>query len=185
MAAPLISHLAMPGIRLLFSVVILSLLLTGCAQYQTKIMETTAYCGCGSCCGWERGSWKYLKLDFWNKYITKGPQRGRSYSGLTAAGTKPVEPVPGLFSTDTLRRPWMLPFRLIFPWLWFHRDGTLAADTSYYSFGTRIYIPGYGWGMVLDRGSAIKGPSRLDLFFSSHKKALDWGRKKVRVLIER
>ncbi len=126
-----------------------------------------------------------LKLDFWNRYISKGPQAGQEYSGLTASGTKPVEPVPGLFSMDSLRQPWMIPVRLIFPWLWLQRDGTIAADTEYYPFLTRMYVPGYGWGKVLDRGSAIKGPDRLDLYFSSHQEALEWGRKKIQVRIVR
>ena len=167
---------------LLFLVLIVS---AGCARHETRIMETTAYCECGHCCSWERGSWTYLKLDFWNKYVNAGAAKGVPYSGLTASGTEPEEPVPGLFSTDSLTNPWMIPVRAVFPWLWFQQDGTLAADTKYYPFGTRIHIPGYGWGMVLDRGSAIKGPDRLDLYFESHQEALKWGRRKVQVRIER
>ena len=153
----------------------------GCSRKTVKPMEVTAYCGCGKCCCWERGSWKYLKLNFWNKYISKGKYKGRPYSGLTASGTKPHEPVPGLFSVNSLKKPWMVPFRIIFPWLWFSRDGTIAADTRYYTFGTRLYVPGYGYGVVEDRGSAIKGPTRLDLYFSSHSEALEWGRQHVNV----
>jgi hypothetical protein len=147
-------------------------------------MEVTAYCGCSSCCAWERGSWKYLKLDFWNRYVTKGAKRGKPYTGRTASGTKPREPQPGLFSTDTLKRPWMIPVRIVFfPWLLFAKDGTVAADTRYYQFGTRMYIPGYGYGRVEDRGSAIKGQHRLDVYFKSHQKALNWGRQDVHVRI--
>ena len=65
------------------------------------------------------------------------------------------------------------------------RDGTIAADTAHYPFGTRMYVPGYGWGVVEDRGSAIKGKNRLDLFFKSHNRALEWGRKRVDVRIEK
>jgi len=148
-------------------------------------METTAYCGCSSCCSWERGSWKFLKLDFWNRYVSKGHDAGRPYLGLTASGDEPSEPSPGLFSVDSLKHPWMIPFRLVFPWLWFEEDGTIAADTKYYPFGTRMYVPGYGWGVVLDRGSAIKGPNRIDLFFESHQDALRWGRRRLRVKIYR
>jgi len=61
------------------------------------------------------------------------------------------------------------------------RKGTIAAD-SRYPFGTRMYIPGYGWGTVQDRGGAIKG-DRLDLFFKSHKAAVRWGRKTLPVRI--
>ncbi|MBS3732182.1 MAG: 3D domain-containing protein [Desulfobacterales bacterium] len=147
-------------------------------------MEVTSYCGCGQCCDWERGSWKCLKLDFWNRYITKGPKAGAPYSGLTASGTKPREPRPGLFSVDSLVHPWMIPVRIVlFPWLFLSQDGTIAADTRYYAFGTRMYVPGYGCGVVEDRGGAIKGPNRLDIFYKSHHEALQWGRRKVKVTI--
>lgn len=63
------------------------------------------------------------------------------------------------------------------------RPGTLAADTNYYPFGTIIYVPGYGYGRVEDRGSAIKGPDKLDIFFKSRKKALQWGRRQLRVRV--
>ncbi len=147
-------------------------------------METTGYCGCGKCCGWERGSWKYLKLNFWNRYVAYGERKGKPYTGHTASGTKPREPLPGLFSLDSIRKPWMIPVRIVFfPWLLLPRDGTIAADTDHYPFGTRMYVPDYGWGVVEDRGSAIKGARRLDLFFGSHDKALMWGRRKVKVQV--
>ena len=166
------------------SVLLFLLLMSGCAGHRTRILETTAYCGCGQCCSWERGSWTYLKLDFWNRYVSAGKAEGNVYSGLTAAGTEPVEPQAGLFSKDSLIHPWMLPVRAVFPWLWLHKDGTIAADTKYYPFGTRMYVPGWGWGMVADRGGAIKGPDRIDLYFESHKDALNWGRRRLEVTIE-
>ncbi len=164
-----------------------ALLLTGCATPpKQKYIVTTAYCGCSSCCGWERGSWKFLKLDFWNRYVSTGPRAGKPYSGRTAHNTIPREPEEGLFSTDSIVRPWMIPVRLIFfPWCLLPHDGTIAADTHYYPFGTRMFIPGYGWGIVEDRGKAIKGPSRIDLFFNSHNRARKWGKKKVKVIIKR
>ncbi|MGA0333104.1 MAG: 3D domain-containing protein [Kiritimatiellia bacterium] len=64
------------------------------------------------------------------------------------------------------------------------RRGTVAADTSVLPMGTILYIPGYGWGQVRDRGSAIQG-NRLDLFFDSHEEALEWGRQQVQVKIWR
>jgi hypothetical protein len=162
------------------------LLLGGCAKPPVaKIMETTAYCGCSSCCSWERGSWHLLKLDFWNRYISAGPNSGAPYTGLTASGTVPDEPEEGLFSTDSIHRPWMIPVRLVFfPWYLLPREGTIAADTNYYPFGTRMYVPDYGWGVVEDRGGAIKGPNRIDLYFDSHRQALAWGRRKVRVIVK-
>ena len=159
--------------------------LCSCAKYETRIIEATAYCGCSSCCSWERGSWKFLKLDFWNRYVSIGASEGRPYSGKTASGDDPAEPVPGLLSIDSVTHPWMIPVRLIFPWLWFQQDGTIAADTKYYPFGTRMLVPGYGWGVVQDRGSAIKGRNRIDLYFDSHQDALRWGRRRLQVKIDR
>ena len=102
-------------------------------------METTGYCKCGKCCGWER-NWKFQPV------VSYGPQKGRPKAvGITAAGTRA-------------------------------RPGTIAADTNHYPFGTIMHIPGYGWGRVEDIGGAIKG-KHIDLYFSSHKKALTWGRK--------
>ena len=167
------------GVFLLF--LALLVLASGCAGPRVRQMEVTGYCGCGDCCGWERGSWKFLKLNVWSRYVSSGPSRGRPYSGLTSSGTEPHEPRPGLFSMDSLVHPWMIPVRTIFPWLLLPRDGTIAADTTYYPFGTRLYIPGYGYGVVVDRGSAIKGASRLDAYFGSHHRALIWGRQKVPV----
>lgn len=167
--------------------VLVIFLVAGCAARPvSKQMLTTAYCGCGQCCEWERGSWKFLKLDFWNRYVSSGSSKGREYTGLTSSGTKPHEPYPGLFSVDSLKRPWVIPFRIVlFPWLLLPKDGTIAADTQYYRFGTRMHVPGYGWGVVEDRGGAIKGPERLDLYMDSHSKALRWGRKRLSVAIEK
>jgi len=163
------------------------ILISGCAAKPvSRTMIATAYCGCAQCCSWERGSWKFLKLDFWNRYVAAGADQGRDYRGLTASGTKPREPYPGLMSVDSLKRPWVIPFRIVFfPWLLLPADGTIAADTNYYRFGTRMYVPGYGWGVVEDRGGAIKGPDRLDLYKDNHLDALVWGRRRVQVRIEK
>jgi hypothetical protein len=172
----------------------ITLFFTGCAKRpitpsggaNIRVIETTGYCGCSQCCGWERGSWLFLKLDFWNRYVNYGKYAGRPYTGRTAGGTTPTEPQPGFFSLDSLERPWMIPTRLIlFPWYFLPEKGTIAADTKYYPFGTRMYVPGYGWGVVEDKGGAIKGPDRIDLFFDSHTDALHWGKRKVNVEIER
>ncbi|NUM52821.1 MAG: 3D domain-containing protein [Candidatus Hydrogenedentes bacterium] len=62
------------------------------------------------------------------------------------------------------------------------RAGTIAADTSKYPFGTQMYVPGYGYGTVQDRGGAIKG-DHIDVFFKSHKEALNWGRVQREVYV--
>lgn len=183
---PLTSHFLQPRTLLILLLFVLPLSVACTKQPVTKVIETTAYCGCSSCCSWERGSWAYLKLDVWNRYVSAGKRAGAPYSGKTASGTKPREPEAGLFSMDSLYRPWMIPIRIVlFPWYLLPHDGTIAADTTYYPFGTRMYVPGYGWGVVEDRGGAIKGPKRIDLYYTSHTEALKWGRKNVRVTIEK
>ena len=62
------------------------------------------------------------------------------------------------------------------------KKGTIAADTTLYPFGTVMYIPDYGYGRVEDRGGAIKG-ERIELFFGTHKQALQWGKKTKRIKI--
>ena len=173
-------------LRYTLTLLFIFFLFTGCSKKPvTKILEATAYCGCSSCCSWQRGSDRYLRLDFWNKYVSEGNRKGSSYSGKTSSGTFPEEPREGLFSMDSIQHPWIIPVRvLFFPWYLLPEDGTIAADTRFYPFGTRMYIPGYGWGVVEDRGGAIKGPDRIDLYFKSHDDALKWGRQKVRATIE-
>lgn len=108
-------------------------------------METTGYCRCGKCCGWER-NWKFQPV------VAYGPTKGHPKQvGVTASGT-------------------------------FADWGTIAADTRFYPFGTIMYIPDYGWGRVEDIGGDIKG-MHIDLYFPSHRQALEWGRewKKVKV----
>ena len=63
------------------------------------------------------------------------------------------------------------------------RHGTIAADTRYFPFGTRMYVPGYGSGVVHDRGGKIQGSAHIDIFIGSHKKALRWGRRRLRVRV--
>lgn len=63
------------------------------------------------------------------------------------------------------------------------KPGTIAADTNVFPFGTKMRIPGYGDGVVEDRGGAIQG-ARIDLFFKTHKQALEWGRQTVTVEVK-
>lgn len=58
---------------------------------------------------------------------------------------------------------------------------TIATDKSI-PFGTKIYIDGIGERIVQDRGGAIKG-NRIDLYFSDHQSALNFGRQTKEVII--
>ncbi|MDO5156162.1 MAG: 3D domain-containing protein [Eubacteriales bacterium] len=58
---------------------------------------------------------------------------------------------------------------------------TLAVDTNVIPFGTRLVINGQVY-VAEDRGGAIKG-KRIDMFFYTHKEALQWGRRTMEVFL--
>lgn len=60
-------------------------------------------------------------------------------------------------------------------------DKLIAAPKTF-AFGVKINIPGYGTAEVKDRGGAIKG-NRLDVYFFTHQKALEWGRQTLQIQI--
>jgi len=62
------------------------------------------------------------------------------------------------------------------------RRGHVAVDRRRIPFGTKMYIPGYGHAVAEDTGGAIKG-NRLDVYMTSRKQALRWGRRTVEVKI--
>lgn len=62
------------------------------------------------------------------------------------------------------------------------KPGTIAADVARYPFGTIMYVDGYGWGRVEDRGRAIQG-EHIDLFFTSHREATAWGNRQSVVVV--
>lgn len=49
----------------------------------------------------------------------------------------------------------------------YSRYGTIAADPALFPYGTVMKVPGYGYGVVLDTGSAIKG-NHIDLYYPCH-----------------
>ncbi|WP_420094268.1 3D domain-containing protein [Paenibacillus faecalis] len=67
-----------------------------------------------------------------------------------------------------------------------NKVSTIAADPKVFPLGSILYIPDYGYGVVADTGSAIKG-EKIDLYFSTTKQVFkEWGKKDVEVqLIKR
>lgn len=60
---------------------------------------------------------------------------------------------------------------------------TIAADLNVFPLGTILYIPGYGYGVVADIGSAIKG-NIIDLYFDTKEEVYsEWGKKSVDVYV--
>lgn len=54
---------------------------------------------------------------------------------------------------------------------------TVAADLNVFPIGTILFIPGYGFGVVADKGGAIKG-NKVDLYYDTVKEVYEqWGKK--------
>lgn len=62
---------------------------------------------------------------------------------------------------------------------------TIAADLNVFPLGTVLYIPDYGYGIVTDTGSAIRG-NKIDLYFHTKEDVYkQWGKKTLDVYIIR
>ncbi|HEU4752272.1 MAG TPA: 3D domain-containing protein, partial [Armatimonadota bacterium] len=60
--------------------------------------------------------------------------------------------------------------------------GIIAVDPKVIPLGSKIYVPGYGYGIAADVGSAIQG-NRVDLGFNSRSGSFKWGRRQVTIQI--
>lgn len=60
--------------------------------------------------------------------------------------------------------------------------GVVAVDTRVIPLGTKLYIEGYGYAVAGDTGGAIKG-NKIDLYFDTHKEAINFGVKNVKVYV--
>ncbi|WP_102026229.1 3D domain-containing protein [Salirhabdus sp. Marseille-P4669] len=60
---------------------------------------------------------------------------------------------------------------------------TIAADLTKFPIGTILFIPGYGYGVVADKGGAIKG-DKIDLYYETVEDVYNyWGKKEVEVYV--
>ena len=62
------------------------------------------------------------------------------------------------------------------------RYGVVAVDPRVIPLGTRLYIPGYGFAIAADTGSAIQG-NRIDLCYNTGWQAQDYGVQSVQVFV--
>ncbi|MFN3421764.1 MAG: 3D domain-containing protein [Armatimonadota bacterium] len=62
--------------------------------------------------------------------------------------------------------------------------GIVAVDPRVIPLGTTLYVDRYGFAIAADTGRKIKG-ARIDLCFPTHREALKFGRKTVKVLLFR
>lgn len=62
---------------------------------------------------------------------------------------------------------------------------TVAADLNVFPIGTILFIPNYGYGVVADKGGAIKG-HKIDLYYDTVEEVYnEWGKKEVEVYVVR
>ena len=60
---------------------------------------------------------------------------------------------------------------------------TVAADLNVYPIGTILFIPGYGYGVVADKGGAITG-NKVDLYYETIDDVYNqWGKKEIDVYV--
>ncbi|WP_078410465.1 LysM peptidoglycan-binding and 3D domain-containing protein [Priestia abyssalis] len=58
----------------------------------------------------------------------------------------------------------------------------ISVDPSVIPLGSKVFVEGYGEAIAGDTGSAIQG-NKIDIFFSSHEQAVQWGVKTVNVKV--
>ncbi|MFC4775637.1 3D domain-containing protein [Paenibacillus sp. GCM10023252] len=92
-------------------------------------------------------------------------------AGIESTGKRPGHPQYGItYSGVKVRRGGV---------------STIAADPKLFPIGTLLYIPGYGYGVVADTGSAIKG-KKIDLYFDTIEQVYEqWGKRTVQVQVLR
>ncbi len=57
--------------------------------------------------------------------------------------------------------------------------GTVAADPAKFAYGTKVYVPGYGYGRIEDTGGFRgKEYTQFDLYMDSESDCRTWGRKR-------
>lgn len=60
---------------------------------------------------------------------------------------------------------------------------TIAADLNVFPIGTILWIPDYGYGVVADKGGAIKG-NRLDLYYETVQDVYEqWGKRELNIYV--
>lgn len=65
---------------------------------------------------------------------------------------------------------------------WQAKPGIIAVDPKMIGYGTRLYVPGYGFGVAGDSGKDIVG-MKIDLFYNTEQDAARWGRRNLSVYI--
>ena len=62
------------------------------------------------------------------------------------------------------------------------KHGIIAVDPRVIPLGSRIYVPGYGWGIAADTGGLIKG-NKIDLWKPTSRECYEWGVRRVTIKV--
>ncbi|MBO0992040.1 3D domain-containing protein [Bacillus sp. SD088] len=105
----------------------------------------------------------------WSKYPSKEVVATGYTAGVESTGKEPDHPSYGItYSGVQVTRDVY---------------STIAADTEVFPLGTILFIPGYGYGVVADTGSKIKG-NKIDLYYQTVDDVYnEWGKQTVEVFI--
>ncbi|MFN2744108.1 MULTISPECIES: 3D domain-containing protein [unclassified Bacillus (in: firmicutes)] len=105
----------------------------------------------------------------WSKYPKQKVTATGYTAGVESTGKQPHDPEYGLtYSGVKVKRDLY---------------STVAADPNVFPIGTILFIPDYGYGVVADTGSAIKG-NRLDLYYETVEDVYnEWGKKTLDVYV--
>ncbi|MGG4488451.1 3D domain-containing protein [Metabacillus idriensis] len=105
----------------------------------------------------------------WSQYPKQEVTATGYTAGYESTGKKPEHPEYGItYSGVKVKRDLY---------------STIAADLSVFPVGTILFIPGYGFGVVADKGGAIKG-NELDLYYDTVEEVFQfWGKKTLDIYI--
>ncbi|WP_216830925.1 3D domain-containing protein [Alkalihalobacterium elongatum] len=105
----------------------------------------------------------------WERYPSQKVVATGYTAGYESTGKKPGHPSYGItYSGVQVRRDLY---------------STIAADPGTFPIGSILYIPGYGYGVVADTGSAIKG-NKIDLYYDTVAEVYnEWGKKEIDVYV--
>ncbi|OLO28601.1 hypothetical protein BTR23_16915 [Alkalihalophilus pseudofirmus] len=105
----------------------------------------------------------------WERYPSKKVVATGYTAGYESTGKNPGHPSYGItYSGVQVRRDLY---------------STIAADPRTFPIGSILYIPGYGYGVVADTGSAIKG-NKIDLYYDTVAEVFEkWGKQEVEVFV--
>lgn len=60
--------------------------------------------------------------------------------------------------------------------------GAVAVDPRVIPMGSKLYIPGYGWGRAVDTGGAIHG-RKIDVWLPTMSQCMQWGVRDVTITV--